>query len=152
MASCGRAIKRWMASRQLSASTRYLALSATDADSSDTLSFSVDNLPDGLDIDPSTGIISGSVAEDALQATPYSIIITVDDGNGGTTTQTFSWIVNDSALAVTTASLSPTEGVDTGDVTVATFTDTDPNWDPSEFTATITWGDGSSDTGEIDGR
>ncbi len=80
MASCGRAIKRWMASRQLSASTRYLALSATDADSSDTLSFSVDNLPDGLDIDPSTGIISGTVFEDALQAIPYSITVTVDDG------------------------------------------------------------------------
>ncbi len=66
----------------------------------------------------------------------------MDDGNGGTTTQTFNWIVNDSAMTVTAASLSPIEGVDTGDVTVATFTDTDPNWDPSEFTATITWGDG----------
>ena len=34
---------------------------------------------------------------------------------------------------------------------MATFTDTDSNWDPSEFTATITWGDGTSDAGEVDG-
>ena len=62
------------------------------------------------DIEPDTGVISGTVAEDAVSAAPYSITITVDDGNGGTGTQTFSWIVNDSSLAVAGATITGTEG------------------------------------------
>ena len=108
-----------------------VVLSASDADSNDTLSFSAVGLPDGLYIDPVAGVISGSVAEDALQATPYSVTVTVDDGNGGTTTQTFNWVVNDSVLIVSAGSLSTFEGVDTGELTVATFTGADTATPPA---------------------
>jgi hypothetical protein len=130
--------------------TVHLALSASDLDS-DTLSFSATGLPDGLGIDSSTGSISGTVSTSAVQTTPYSVSVIVDDANGGSDTQTFSWIVNDSALSVTAQTFTATEGADTGDVTVATFTDTDPDWQASDFVATITWGDGTSDSGTIDG-
>ena len=81
-----------------------LALSATDADE-DSLTYSAVNLPDGLNIDPFAGDIFGTIAEDAVSTTPYSVTVTVDDGNGGTTPQTFNWIVNDATLAVTGASV-----------------------------------------------
>ena len=91
-----------------------LPLSATEADG-DTLFYSADGLPDGLWVDPFTGVISGTVADDALQTTPYAVTVTVDDGNGGTATQTFNWSVNDSVLGIEAASTwTATEGMHTG--------------------------------------
>ena len=67
-------------------------ITATDPDS-DPLSYSATNLPDGLDIDPDTGLISGTVAADAASSTAYSV--TVDVANAyGDTAKTFSWTVN----------------------------------------------------------
>ena len=128
-----------------------LQVTANDADD-DTLTYSAEGLPYGLWIDPDTGIISGNIYESALGATPYEVTITVDDNNGGVTTQTFSWVVNDSALAVTAASnLTATAGAD-AEWTVATFTNSDPYWAWWEFSALINWGDGTeSDEGIIDG-
>ena len=60
--------------------------------------------------------------------------------------QTFSWIVNDTALSMHGASLTATEGSDTGSVTVATFTTSDLGAQAGDYTATIDWGDGSSAT------
>ena len=127
-----------------------LALSASDADG-DSLTYSAVNLPDGLNMDPFAGTIFGTVAEDAVTTTPYAVTVTVDDGNGGTTTQTFDWIINDAALAVTGATVTATEGTEADTVTVATFTDTDVDWQSSDFTATIAWGDGTSSAATIDG-
>ncbi len=128
----------------------YLALSAADAEG-DTLEYSAEGLPDGLFIDYDTGVISGTLTESALRAAPYAISVTADDGNGGVSTETFSWIVNDSALSVQAQSLSSTAGSDTNVVTVATFTNSDPRWVMYEFAATIHWGDGTSDAGAIEG-
>jgi len=128
----------------------YLALSASDPDG-DTLSYTVEGLPAELDFDPDTGIISGRILEYAASPTPYSVTATVDDSKGGTGAQTFLWVVNDSALAVQAQTITAEEGKDTGEVTVATFTDTDPNWSAGLFTATINWGDGTTDSGEVGG-
>ena len=45
-----------------------LNVSASDSDGG-TLSYSADNLPDGLSIDPSSGIISGIITQ---ERTPYN--------------------------------------------------------------------------------
>jgi VCBS repeat-containing protein len=128
----------------------YLPLTASDADG-DTLDYSAEGLPAGLSLDPATGVIFGSVSSWALRPAPYVVTVTADDGNGGTATQTFSWIVNDSALAVQTETFAATEGADTGWVVVATFTDSDSYRTAWDYSALITWGDGSTDWGWIDG-
>ncbi|GAB3673562.1 hypothetical protein GCM10028792_09330 [Salinisphaera aquimarina] len=60
-----------------------------DADNSDTLSYSASGLPAGLDIDPDTGLITGTLGPNASQNGPFTIAVTADDGNGGTVTDTF---------------------------------------------------------------
>ena len=135
-----------------------LPLTASDA-AGYTLTFSATNLPDGLNIDPSSGTISGTIAEDAITTTPYVVTVTAADGVGETTSQTFTWLVNDPALSVQLGSwtatqgvaLSSTQGVAAGSAVVATFTDTDPNWDASDFTATVSYGDGTTDTATVSG-
>src|SRR5262249_42920563 len=56
--------------------------------------------------------------------------------------------VADAALSDTTAStsISATEGAATGTQVVARFRDADPGATAADFSATIYWGDGSSDT------
>ncbi|MES1927174.1 Ig-like domain-containing protein [Salinisphaera sp. T31B1] len=83
----------------------------TDVDANDNLSFSVDQLPPGLTLDPATGVISGTLSADASQGGAdgvYTITVTADDGNGGTATSTFDWavtnrppIANDDGAATT---------------------------------------------------
>jgi hypothetical protein len=117
------------------------------------LTYGATNLPDGLSIDPSLGLISGTVADDAASTKPYSVTVSVSDGVGETTNRTFQWAVNPSPIAVSvTPSLTATAGTDPGSITVATFATPDQNSDESDFTATIEWGDGSSSVGTVDGQ
>lgn len=54
------------------------------------LTFAATNLPDGLQIDAATGLISGSPAKPGL----YPITVTVTESvAGGTSQQTFAWLV-----------------------------------------------------------
>jgi hypothetical protein len=58
--------------------------------------------------------------------------------------------VNDAALtAAAGASLTGTEGAALTGVTVATFSDANPNATVNDFTATITWGDGGTSAGTV---
>jgi VCBS repeat-containing protein len=64
----------------------------------DTLSYAAAGLPPGLSIDSDTGIISGTLTNDASQGGPdsdgmYPVTITIDDGNGGVTTTTVTYTV-----------------------------------------------------------
>ncbi len=127
-----------------------LPVNASDADG-DALTYSATGLPDGLDIDPSSGVISGTVADDAVSTTPYAVTVTAADSNGQSVSQTFTWLVNAPTLTVQSTPVSIVGSSDSGSITVATFTTPDLNSQASDFTATIDWGDGTTDTGIVDG-
>jgi len=70
---------------------------ATDPDG-DTLTYSATNLPGGISINSSTGVVSGTLS--ATSSGIYNVTLTVSDGNL-TATDTFTWTVNEpSALTV----------------------------------------------------
>ncbi len=61
-----------------------------------TLAFTADNLPDGLTIDQSTGLISGTIEAGASANSPFEVVVTVtDDGSPSeSSTITFDWNIN----------------------------------------------------------
>jgi hypothetical protein len=128
-----------------------LQLAATDA-AGYSLSWSADGLPDGVDIDPSTGLISGTVSDVAASEVPWSVTVAVDDGVGQMASVTFLWAVSPSPITVSGVSLSATAGADTGTIIVGTFTTSDPESQEGDFRATVTWGDGTTDDGVITGN
>ena len=65
----------------------HLVINATDADG-DTLTYSAAGLPDGLDIDPATELIDGTL--NSIETT--SVTVTVSDGLDSSD-QTFTWNV-----------------------------------------------------------
>jgi hypothetical protein len=67
-----------------------LALSASGGG---TLQYSAVGLPTGLKINPSTGVITGTVAAGASTTGPYKVTVTVGDGTYNTN-QSFIWDVN----------------------------------------------------------
>ena len=48
--------------------------------SGQTLTYSATGLPPGLSIDSSTGLISGTIANNASVTTPYNVTVTATDG------------------------------------------------------------------------
>lgn len=79
-----------------------LQIVASD-DDGDTLTYSAVELPNGLDIDPSTGLISGTVADNE---SPWGTIVSVDDGTE-TTTVSFTWTVDDAPPTNTAPQVDP---------------------------------------------
>ncbi|MBM7069284.1 putative Ig domain-containing protein [Actibacterium sp. 188UL27-1] len=59
----------------------------------DDLAFSATGLPPGLSIN-ANGVISGTLALNASANEPYSVTVTADDGEGGQTSDTFVFRVN----------------------------------------------------------
>ncbi len=59
---------------------------------SPTLTYSANNLPPNLAIDPNTGIISGTISATADQNSAYMVTVFAADGNNSGSTQ-FQWIV-----------------------------------------------------------
>ncbi|MEM9529789.1 MAG: putative Ig domain-containing protein [Pseudomonadota bacterium] len=66
-----------------------LALSASD-DDGDALTFSASGLPDGLAINPETGVVSGTL----LTGGEFPVVLQVEDSRGDTDTANLSWSVN----------------------------------------------------------
>lgn len=62
-----------------------------DLDDSDALTYSATGLPDGLSIDPVTGVISGTIAPNASEGGPYTVVITATDESGASVSQSFTW-------------------------------------------------------------
>ena len=65
-----------------------LQLTATDPDG-DSLTFSASGLPAGLNLNSSTGLITGS----PTAAAGYNVTVTVDDGNEGRDSINFTWTI-----------------------------------------------------------
>lgn len=66
-----------------------LQITATDAETTDIV-FQATNLPDGLEIDPMTGLITG----EPTTAGASSVTIKVTDNHSASTTASFSWTIN----------------------------------------------------------
>ena len=78
-----------------------------------------------------------------------SVSVTINDTYGSSATISSSAIVGTANLSATGVNISTTEGTALTNVEVATFTDANPLTTASEFSATITWGDGSSSAGTV---
>ncbi len=125
--------------------TVNLPVIASDSDG-DTLLYSATGLPDGLSINSSTGVISGTIAGTAADHAPFNVVVSVTDGVN-LETESFTWTVNNVAPVVTANNLTLAEGIPSGVVTVATFTDVGGPEPMGNYTATIDWGDGATTSG-----
>jgi hypothetical protein len=77
----------------------------------------------------------------------FAITVTMSASGASNTTANSSATVSDAALGATTPSAVIGKK---GNVTLTTvFSDADPGGTASDYTATITWGDGSTSTGII---
>jgi hypothetical protein len=84
----------------------YQKLAAKDGDGTYTWEKSSGNLPGGLSLDNSTGVISGTPPDQVTKTTTYSCKYQVTDGLGGTATRTLSLKLAP-ALAITTGAVLP---------------------------------------------
>src|SRR5207237_5379705 len=75
--------------------------------------------------------------------------VTITDSGGANASVTSTAIVADASLTATGHNVSVVEGASTGSVALASFTDANPLASAGDFTATITWGDGSSGSGAV---
>ena len=62
--------------------TVSLQLSGTQPDG-DSILYDASDLPPGLDIDPSSGLISGTIAEGAASGGPYQVTVSAYDQTSG---------------------------------------------------------------------
>jgi large repetitive protein len=95
-----------------------------------TLTYSAAGLPAGLSIDPTTGVISGTIGRSASQTNGgvYSVTVTASDGNGGTVNTTFTWTVANPGPTATNDTASTNE--DTPVIVPVLANDSDPDLDP----------------------
>src|SRR5206468_716833 len=85
-----------------------LPISASDA-SAHTLTYSAANLPTGVTINSSTGLISGTIAAGAPLSSPYAATVAASDGTLSTS-QTFNWTITPQVALTTPAEQSNLEG------------------------------------------
>ncbi|MCA0422558.1 MAG: tandem-95 repeat protein [Proteobacteria bacterium] len=119
-------------------STPTLDISSCFADpQNDPLTFTATGLPPGLSINAATGVISGTVAQNAGVSGPtsngvYSVVITATDPSGLSVNHTFSWTITNPAPDAVNDSFNGLSGQPvTG--TVAT-NDSDPDGDATTYT------------------
>jgi large repetitive protein len=100
----------------------------------DALTYTAAGLPAGLTINPTTGVISGTIDNSASQVNGgvYSITVTASDGRGGTVTQTFSWSVTNPAPGAVNDAATTNE--DTPVAIPVLANDADPDGDPLTVT------------------
>jgi Putative Ig domain len=85
-----------------------LSITATDAGSA-TLTFMAQDLPPGLVIDPSSGVITGTVAIGSAASGPYLTVVTVTNGSYVASTA-FTWNVSSPVSLTNPGDRTSTEG------------------------------------------
>ncbi len=108
---------------------------ATDPDS-DPLTYAATNLPAGLSINTSTGLISGTISFTAAASSPYSVSVTVRDGATVDATDTFTWTVTNVNGNPTFDQNVPNQTNAEGAVINLDAGATDPDGDPLTYAAT----------------
>ena len=86
-----------------------LSAGATDADGN-TLTFEASGLPGGLAINPSTGLISGTIAAGAASASPYAVSVSVREGATPDAIDTFTWTVTTAPPQLVPSGVGVSEG------------------------------------------
>jgi LmbE family N-acetylglucosaminyl deacetylase len=107
-----------------------LQVTATDADG-DTLGYAATGLPAGLTINTSTGRISGT----PTAAGTFNVSVTVNDGRGGSDTETFTWTVAPANVAPVLTNPGAQDGI-VGEVVNLQVTATDADGDTLGYAAT----------------
>jgi VCBS repeat-containing protein len=114
--------------------------SFSDPDTTDTLTFDLTGLPPGLTFDPNTGVITGTIDQDASQGGAsgvYTVTVTAQDDNNVIVTDTFTWTVTNPGPTATDNTAIATEDsalTDSGNLLTdddnSNGTDSDPDGDP----------------------
>ncbi|WP_439626420.1 putative Ig domain-containing protein [Gemmata sp.] len=106
---------------------------ASDPDG-DSITFSAAGLPDGVLMDPATGMISGRLSP--TSAGSYHPMVSVTDYRGAETSVTFDWTVTDHNHAPYIIEAAPTTPFTVGQTLTGLnfFTATDPDGDPLTIT------------------
>ncbi len=96
----------------------------SDPDTGDVLAFTASG-PSGLSINSSTGIISGTIDNNASVSGPFSVTITATDPHGLTTSRTLTWTVSNPAPTANPDSAATTENANTSGNVLTNDTDPD---------------------------
>ena len=100
-----------------------------------TLQYGADNLPGGLTINSTTGVISGTVGVGAAEFSSgsYTVTLLAVDSHGGSTAASFNWDINAAAPTLTSPG---TQSNGAGDSVSITLTASQYDSDPLDFEAT----------------
>ncbi len=71
-----------------------LTVTASGGDANENFSFSATNLPTGIQIEPTTGLIFGTIEAGASAGSVYSSVVTVSKPGSSTVNTPFSWTVS----------------------------------------------------------
>jgi hypothetical protein len=95
-----------------------LQISATDSASGQTLTYSATNLPAGLSISSTTGLISGT----PTTAGSSNVTVSAKDTTGASGSASFTWTINSASTGCTAQQLLGNPGFETGSIAPWTST------------------------------
>ena len=99
-------------------------------------SHSATNLPNGVSINPSTGLISGGIADGDSAAGPYAVTVTTTYGNQMGASQTFNWTIQPAGNGVPTLAAIPDQTTVAGTQANLQLSASDSDEDALTYSAT----------------